>query len=96
MEPPRLGPGLELNLLPSGSCLCLEHSDSRSFCSGEFIGGVQTSAYPLGTHEPGCLLLSGTNVVKAGSAAPIALRNSLVEAGDVMGAVTEPEQTLPG
>lgn len=35
-------------------------------------------------------------MVKAGSAAPIASRNSLVNAGNVMGAVTDPEQTLPG
>lgn len=34
-------------------------------------------------------------MVKAGSAAPIAPRTGFVDSGDAMGAVTEPEQTLP-
>lgn len=74
---------------------------SGSSGSGEFIWD---SALSLPSGDPRAWLpfpvffrsLPGTNVVKAGSAAPIAPRNSFVDAGDVLGAVTEPEQTLPG
>lgn len=75
---------------------------SRFSCSGEFIRGVQKQLIlwgPKGQAAFCCLpfwSFSGTNVVKAGSVAPTAPRNSLVETGDVMGAVTESEQTLPG
>lgn len=75
---------------------------SRSSCSEEFIGGVQNQLNIWGPKGqvafccPPFWSFSGTNVVKAGSATPIAPRNSSVEMGDVMGAVTKSQQTLPG
>lgn len=80
----------------------LKTQRSRSLGSGEAYR--ECSALSLSSGDPRARLLSavsfwslpGTNVVKAGAAAPTAPRNSLVDAWNVMGAVADPEQTLPG
>lgn len=77
--------------------------ENWSLVSGEGLtGSVQHTAYPLGTQETGCFLLSsyepqpGQMWSTPGQRLPLLRETVWWMLGNAMGAVTVPEQTLPG